>query len=396
MLFQTLDNKGACVGYYTDNELVYRQVPKGNHKTWYYSPSLREHEVEYARIYCGGKTLGDVCPENLKPAWERIAKRSVAFLKAFKSAKLNLNEVCIYDILPEFFLYEFCDIKTEISKHVFANFTRPKNHNFLVNLIKMVSDIKLQELNIDIDPIKSKLVSVAGKNFSHKLQNIKHVCDYNPFGTVTGRLTTEPDTFPILTLNKDFRGCLRPHNDWFIELDYNAAEIRTLLALSGLPQPREDIHEWNRKHVYGGAGTRDDAKKRIFAWLYNPKSDDQFSNRTYDKEVVKNKYWNGQNIMTEFNREIKGVDNHHALNYIIQSTTSDLVLSKAIEIHNRLRGLESRIAFMMHDSIVIDLKNSEREIIMDLMKIFTDTRFGKYKVNISAGKNFGEMKGMNL
>jgi len=33
---------------------------------------------------------------------------------------------------------------------------------------------------------------------------------------------------------------------------------------------------------------------------------------------------------------------------------------------------------------------------MDLMKIFTDTRFGKYKVNISAGKNFGGMKAMNL
>ena len=396
MLFQTLDNKGTCVGYYTEKKLIYDRVPTEASKTWSYSPSLRDHEVEYARIYCGGQSLSDVCPENLKPTWERIAQRSTAFLKAFKSAKLNLREMCLYEVVPEFFLYEFCDIKTEISKHVFANFARPKNHNFLVNLTRMVSDIKLEPLNINLDLIRTKLMSVAGKNFFQKIQNIQHACSYNPYGTVTGRLTTEPGTFPILTLNKDFRGCLTPQNDWFIELDYNAAEIRTLLALSGLPQPKEDIHEWNRKHVYAGEGTREEAKKRIFAWLYNPKSDDQSSSRTYDKALVKNKYWDGQNIMTEFDREIKGVDSHHALNYIIQSTTSDLVLSKAIEIHERLRHMESKISFTMHDSIIIDLKNSEREVIMDLIKIFTSTRFGKYRANISAGKNFGEMKGMNL
>ena len=396
MLFQTLDNKGTCVGYYTEKKLIYDRVPPEASKTWSYSPSLRDHEVEYARIYCGGQSLSDVCPEDLKPTWERIDKRSAAFMKAFKAARLDLKELCLYEVLPEFFLYEFCDIKTEISKHIFANFTRPKNYNFLVNLTKMISDIKLEPLNIDLNPIKSKLASIAGKNFFQKIQNIQHVCNYNPYGTVTGRLTTEPGTFPILTLNKDFRGCLKPQNDWFIELDYNAAEIRTLLALSGLPQPKEDIHEWNRKHVYAREGTREEAKKRIFAWLYNPNSEDESSGQTYDKELVKNKYWDGQNIVTEFDREIKGVDNHHALNYIIQSTTSDLVLTKAIEIHDRLRHLESKIAFTMHDSIIIDLKNSERKIIMDLIKIFSDTCFGKYRINISGGKNFGEMRGMSF
>jgi hypothetical protein len=260
----------------------------------------------------------------------------------------------------------------------------------------MITDIKHQKLNINIDPIKPKLMSVAGKNFMQRLRDGRPICDYNPFGTVTGRLTTMPDTFPILTLNKDFRGCLHPTNDWFLELDYNAAEIRTLLALSGLSQPKDDIHEWNREHVYQNLVTRDEAKKRIFAWLYNPKSEDHLSNRTYDKELVKNKYWDGQNIVNEFDREIKDVDDHHALNYIIQSTTSDLVLSKAIEIHERLEGMESRIAFMMHDSIIIDLKNSERSVIINLLQIFNNTRFGKYKVNLSLGKNFGDMRRMNL
>lgn len=396
MFFQTLDNKGNCVGYYAENKLTFGEIPHDADKTWYYSPSLKDYEVEYARIYCGGKSLQEACPTHLKPAWEKITKKLHAFLKSFKTAKLNLDELCLYDLVPEFFLYEFSDTKNEITKHVLANFSRPKNYRLLVDVIKMVTDIKQHKLNIDTEPIRPQLISVAGKNFLQRLGEISPICDYNPFGTVTGRLTTMPNTFPILTMNRDFRGCLKPRNDWFLELDYNAAEIRTLLALSGLSQPKGDIHEWNRKHIYRGLGTREEAKKRIFAWLYNPKSEDYLSNRAYDKDLVKNKYWDGENIVTEFDREIKGVDNHHALNYIVQSTTSDLVLSKAVEIHERLRDMESRIAFMMHDSIVIDLKNSERDVIINLLQIFIDTRFGRYKVNLSLGKNFGEMKRMNL
>ena len=396
MLFQPLDTKGKCVGYYANSELVFGELPLDAHTTWHYSTSLRDREIEYARIYCGGKSLTEMCPEELKPAWERITKRLRAFLKSFKTAKLNLEDLCLYDLVPEFFLYEFSDTKNKITKHVLANFSRPKNYRLLVDVIKMTTDIKQHKLNIDTEPIRSQLRSLAGKNFLQRLEEISPICDYNPFGTVTGRLTTMPNTFPILTLNKDFRGCLQPTNDWFLELDYNAAEIRTLLALSGLPQPKEDIHEWNRKNIYRSIGSREDAKKRIFAWLYNPRSEDYLSNRAYDKELVKNKYWDGENIVTEFDREIKGVDSHHALNYVIQSTTSDLVLSKAVEIHERLRDMESRIAFMMHDSIVIDLKNSERSVIINLLQIFNNTRFGKYKVNLSLGKNFGEMKRINL
>ena len=101
-------------------------------------------------------------------------------------------------------------------------------------------------------------------------------------------------------------------------------------------------------------------------------------------------------IETEFERVIKDVDEHHALNYIIQSTTSDLVLSKAIDIKKKLQPLDTRIAFTLHDSIILDLKNDERYIIPELIRTFGNTKFGNYKVNVAAGKNFGAMKGINL
>ena len=268
MYFQTLDSKGECLGYYADNELHYKDIPLNADKTWSYSSALEGRQIEYARIYSGGKTLAGACPGEFKPTWDRITKQLSAFLKSFHTAKISLDETCIYNLIPEFFLYELCDAKNEITKHILETHGRPLNHDFMVDVTEMLSDIKQQHLNIDIDPIKTKLISVKGKNFHRKLQNINWICDYNPFGAVTGRLTTMPKTFPILTMNKEFRGCLHPQNDWFLELDYNAAEVRTLLGLSGTPQPTGDIHEWNIQNIYDGKLDRPQAKQKIFEWLY--------------------------------------------------------------------------------------------------------------------------------
>ena len=62
---------------------------------------------------------------------------------------------------------------------------------------------------------------------------------YDLFGTVTGRLSTKQGSFPILNYKKELRGAIRPKWDCFVELDYNAAEVRTLLSLSGEQQPKE-------------------------------------------------------------------------------------------------------------------------------------------------------------
>ena len=395
MLFQTLDNKRECLGYYANNELHYHEIPLSADKTWYYSPSLKDRHVEYARIYSGGMTLTEACPEELKSGWDSVTNRLRSFLKSFQTAKINLNETCIYNLIPEFFLYELCDAKNKITEHILTTRQRPLNHDFVVDVVKMLADIKEQPLNIDTEPIMTKLVSVKGKNFVKRLQKNERVCDYNPFGTVTGRLTTNPKTFPILTLHRDFRGCLHPQNDWFLELDYNAAEVRTLLGLSGIDQPTGDIHQWNIQNIYDGKMDRPQAKRKIFEWLYSDKQNKK-AEAFYDKNLVKEKYWDGSNIHTEFGRDIKGVDNHHALSYIVQSTTSDLVLAKAVEIHDRLREKESNIAFMMHDSIIIDLNHKERQLIPELMSVFGATPFGDYKVNVALGKNFGDMKELNI
>ena len=183
---------------------------------------------------------------------------------------------------------------------------------------------------------------------------------------------------------------IKPSNDWFVVLDFNAAELRTLLSLCGKSQPLGDIHEWNRKKIYQEKITRDEAKKRVFSWLYNPDSTDYLTGRFYNREAVLEKYWDGTNIETPFGRKIEA-DHHHALNYIIQSTSSDLFLKSAIKIDKILKDTKSKIAFTLHDSMVIDYHEEDKNLLRDIVEEFSDTPLGKWKTNISAGKNFGEM-----
>ena len=121
----------------------------------------------------------------------------------------------------------------------------------------------------------------------------------------------------MLTLDRDYRSVVVPNNDFFLELDFNGAELRCLLGLSGLEQPKDDIHAWNVKNVYKDSVTREEAKKRIFAWLYNLESKDLMSNRAYDRDSLLEKYFDGEHIHNPFGRKIK-CDKFHAINFLIQ------------------------------------------------------------------------------
>ena len=163
-------------------------------------------------------------------------------------------------------------------------------------------------------------------------------------------LTTYPGSFPMLTMKKDFRRIVKPHNDWFVSLDYNGAEVRTVLSLLGHRQPEGDIHAWNIANVFSQSGydkhpTRTDAKALFFGWLYNPESE-VIKSDLYDRQGVIDKYYIDGKVKTIFGREIE-VDERRALSYIVQSTTSDLVLERAIEINKMLAGKKTFISHIL-------------------------------------------------
>ena len=390
MIFQAIDDKEECIGVYVDGKMHFDDIPTNLTKTWKHSSSIKDSDVEYANIFANGKTLIECCPEELVPELEAAQRKMSAYLKSFQIAKVDLNDHCVFDMIPHDFLMQFCEIKNKITEHVFDNFEKPNNYEHLSDIQKLLQKIKYQELNLNSEGCREMMLSsIHRKKLQELIKNYRFV-DYNLFGTVTGRLTTNRNSFPILTVTKEYRKIIKPTNDLFVSLDYNGAEVRTLLELCGEPQPQIDIHEWNSKHLFEQEVTREECKVRFFAWLYNPDSDDINTNY-YDKEKVLDKHYVDGYIRTPYNRSIK-VEPRKALNYLIQSTTADRVLEKAVKIDKMLEGKKSFISFIIHDEIVIDYCDEDRHMIDEIKKEFE----GDYLCNISGGKDLYSLNELGI
>ena len=394
MLFQTLDDKKECVGIYCAGELSFNEeLPEDLERTWSYSAFLKDRDIEYAKLYCGGKTLDTVCPEALRDRWEAVSNKLKAFIKSFGTSLVSLNESCFFDLVPQKFLLEYCYTKDLICQHVFETYEKPDNYDYLLELTKVIEEIKYNKLNLNTKNLS--LYRGKHRKFLKKLKTLQPYCKFNVWGTKTGRLTTISKSFPILTMDKEFRTVIEPKNDYFVELDFNAAELRTLLSLQGREQPPEDMHEWNMENVFKGDLTRAEAKKRIFAWLYNPESYDALCEHAYGRDSVVQKYFTQGQVTTFWGKVIPS-EKRTALNYIIQSTCAENVLRQMIKLSNYLEGCKTNVAFPIHDSVVLDFSIEDKGRLGEIINIFANTELGKFKVNVSVGTNFGNLQKLEV
>jgi len=391
MIFQAIDDKSECIGIYTNGKLHFDKFPENLTKTWKYSGSITDPSVEYAWIRSAGRALEDCCPDSLTEQLTSAQRKMRAYVKSFTIAKVNLNDHCIFDLIPHDFLLEFCEIKNKITEHVFEAFPAPPNYDHLASVQKLLHKIQYQRLNLNVAQAHHLLYSSRDRyKLTELIKNHQHI-DYNLFGTVTGRLTTRRASFPMLTIKKEFRTIVKPHNDLLVSLDYNGAELRTFIELSGLEQPQKDIHQWNVENIFKDHDvTRDDAKTRFFAWLYNPESN-EIQAEEYDRKKVLDKWYKEGYIKTPYNREIL-VEERKALNYLIQSTTADRVLAKAVEIDKLLEKRKSFISHIVHDEIVVDYSDEDRDLILKIKETFEDG----YLANLKAGKDYYNLKEMTL
>ena len=390
MTYLTLDDKTECVGFYSNGELFFSQVPKQDlDKTWKYSKHSNNNTL-YANLFCDGKDYEEICPEHLKERLTSLNTQAKSFIRSFVEAKVSLKENCFYDLVPRKFLIDFCDIKCQIIDHVVENNPKPIDYDFRKDLSILIQDVSFQKLAFDESLIKNSLHDNKVKEFYLKYSNKDNVIVYNQFHSKTGRLTTDDNSFPILNLSKELRGFIKADEDFLLDIDYNAAEVRVFLALSGYNQPIDDIHEWNR--VKFGYDDRKVAKNEFISWLYGKKNEKekQFK-EIYNSDLIKNKYWDGRVVKNHYGKLIEA-DEFHSVNYIVQSTTAGLALRQALKVNELLKGTQSKIKIVIHDNIVIDMKKEDKHLIQQIVEIYNNTEFGKFKSSVKIGKTLGNMR----
>jgi len=338
--------------------------------TWAYHPSLDSFDVQYAKLYCLGKPIKDVCPKRLLSQWLASKQKIKAYSVSISESRVS-KDILLSSLIPKHVLENHLNLKSLICEHVLKTYPKPENYDFLLQATKLLYAISTKKVNFG--------------------NNSDRYCKYNLFGSKTGRLTTLKDSFPILTLKREDRVHIKPNNDLFIVMDYNSAELRTLNCLLGKENNVDDLHTWNVENLYDNSTTRDQAKKEFFAWLYNPECVNERLESHYNRQKLLEKYFDGEQIKNPFQRAIK-CDNYHALNYLIQSTLTDLFLRQATKIFEKLQNSKSYISMLIHDSIVIDSCRQEKNILMECVDAFQDTCYGKFKASVKVGNNLGELK----
>jgi len=387
--FVFLDDKDWCRGVYHRGKLHFEQLPETISKTWKYASYLENKNIEYASIYAQGNTIDEACPEHLKEQWDKSKNKLKAFHNSFVEAKVSLEENCFFDLVPQQFLLELCDVKCKIIDYILKTYNKPEEYQFLLDAEKLLHSISSKSLNLDLSWLRQQKHEARARTLLNRIKNISSNVRYNLYGSKTGRLTTVANTFPILNLDSKYRSMIKPKNDLLVELDYNSAEARVILGLAGFDQPQEDIHSWNAKRL---SLSREEAKTEFFAWLYgSSKVDSEKYNKIFKVDRVLDLYYKSGEVKNYYNRKIES-DDFHSMNYLVQSTTNDLVLRQILKINKILKTKKSFISFIVHDSVVIDLAKEDKELIKYIVSEFSNTDFGRFPVNLSAGKNYGNLR----
>jgi len=374
LLVQTLDIEDNCFGVFYDQKFIFENFDWALSRcntAWKHSNVLDDEKYTYLSVFLRKESLSKHSdnPEILESYQEMLESQK----KAAIAAKVDLSDMCFFDILPDHVMYKWFTARNEAMVNLIKNIEKPSDYDILHKIHVLTSTISKQK------------ISVNGN--AERIQ-------YDIYSSATGRLATARGSYPILSLNKQNRTEITPKNDMFLELDLNGAEIRTLLSLCGKEQPDYDIHEFNKNIAAQDLTTRQEIKARFFAWLYNPEAKDYNLEKLYDKNIYKKHYKNGY-IETPFGRKLE-VDERRALNYLTQSTTSDIVLENAYKIMKFLKDKKSFVAFTMHDSVVLDFAREEHHLVQEIKDIFESNIFGKFLSTINIGKNYGNLKEIKI
>ena len=74
----------------------------------------------------------------------------------------------------------------------------------------------------------------------------------------------------------------------------------------------------------------------------------------------------------------------------LQMISMHLTISSNLPHQTYCKGLKTNVAFLIHDSIVLDVPLEEKARIKEIVQIFENTKLGKFKVNVKVGKTLGD------
>lgn len=144
---------------------------------------------------------------------------------------------------------------------------------------------------------------------------------------------------------------------------YGAGEATILKRLEGLPYPHEKMFR----------------VKQFLSPIFEKSKElmDLAENRGY--------------LINKWGSIIRPEKSYAGFNNYIQSTASEIIVDKVIEIKNILVGKRSQFMFQVHDSIVLDVHPEEGELVHEIAKAMSCHKGMLFSVNYKSGINYKDL-----
>lgn len=246
----------------------------------------------------------------------------------------------------------------------------------------------------------------ALKSFMPNNKGFANLVVYNQTSTATGRLTVKSGP-SILTLPAKCRDIIksRHENGRVIQIDFVSLEPRVAKYISGEEAP-VDIYTDMCETLFHDSIDRKTAKLATLSALYGVSSKrlDTFlgpgknakhiirSVRRYFglerlESELKNKMISQGNIENELGRPLfpDTTSSHVLVSHYIQSTAVDIALCGFVDLLNAFseEGLSVDPLYVIHDALVIDVKEAQYNKIKKIVDIGLSNNLGHFPVDIS-------------
>jgi len=247
--------------------------------------------------------------------------------------------------------------------------------------------------------------------------------NYSTKKTLTGRIPCS-DRYNPQNLSKEGEDrakiISRFRNGRIYQFDYTSFEARIALYLSG---DEEFIQDYYDKDIHSETAIiifethdftseqRDVAKLANMAIMYGaseatamkllskyPEPDEKLRRIKVflepifrrAKEIIEESNQNGY-LINKWGSIIKPEKDYAGFNNYLQSTASEIVVDKVLEIKELLRPYRSQFLFQVHDSLVFDIHPEEVEIVQNIAKTLSYNRGMMFTVNYKSGPNYKDL-----
>lgn len=250
-----------------------------------------------------------------------------------------------------------------------------KCRDFLMSLARPVIDV--HALRHSVSNCDSGLSVVKSiKSLMPASDGLAPRIVYDQAGTATGRLTVKEGP-SILTLPKSCRSVIRSAQGGAIfEVDFVSLEPRFVLHTMSRPAPR-DIYEDIRTSVFGGELTRKVVKTATISALYGSSVAlmSELTGLSHTAKTVTRRvkeYFGADELGHRLSAQVdsgilhnyygrplpdmkKGAKESHLISYYVQSSCVDTVLLGFSSLCDRIKTLNARPIYVIHDALLVDV-----------------------------------------